>query len=310
MLIALGGDERDSVLERRAALRSEVLSESNPSFHHIKLSGTEADVPRLLNEVQSFPLLPGRRLIEVSEAEKLQGDIARLCELKSNESDDVLLLVFNKWDGRKKTEKLLKKTGVAEVFVRPKEHEMEQVIRARLRNCTFDISPDALEMLVSIVGVERGRLERIIERIELSGEQSVSAEVMETMFPGQTTFDLFRFARLVAVGKQQPVLNQLTQLESEHADPQAVLNIVLWQLRQLLTIKAEVSEGLSIGQALKKHRVFGDRQHSTRKAVERFSFEAHCKRLARMSEADKPIKMKIGSAWTWLTRYMIDICPY
>lgn len=313
-IIAIGGPARTLVDESTELVRQKVLAGAIVDFNHDRVSAKDHSAEDVVNLANCLPTMAARRLVEVHDAEQLEFTPRLDAFLKSPPQESCLLLVFGQLDVRKKLPKTLQKLApeIARFakFDHPKEREMSRLAARRAKRRGLKLPGDAAEILAMTIGPDLGLLERALEKLELVVDgQEITKEIVVEHVADTHSEDAFRFGRAVLTGDRAAALECLAQLEKERAAPIQLVGLLSWQLRQAVSARSILDEGGSPDDVRKQLRLFGDRASAVLGAARRFNSSQHRRRLLRVGDVDSELKSSRASAWSWLNRLALELCP-
>lgn len=195
--------------------RKKILDPNFAALNHKILD--EPEIPKLLEALQTLPLMFGNLLVEVSattlflrgtkKAEASENDKQRLLNAIENLNDKVYLLFTcpipresgKKVDGVLKLTKLIQKVGKVEEFPAYKFYEDYKVIEWIIKQAaskSIKISKDSAAILVANIGQDLRRLDIELEKLKTTihpKNQITSNDLKEIVFTNENIFALLDF---------------------------------------------------------------------------------------------------------------------
>lgn len=182
----LAGTEPYFIDRLSADLVALLMPEQNRDFDMSLFYGLETDVNRIIEACRQFPLLGGRRVVLVREAQQLRGGLDALepyCKTPSEQT--VLILCFKgvEPDMRKAAARAVVACGGV-IYESRKVYEsaLPAFISRRLKARGVTIEPKAAEMLVEHVGTDLSRMDSELEKLAgalPAGQKQVTASMVE-----------------------------------------------------------------------------------------------------------------------------------
>lgn len=179
-----------------------ILNESEASFNLTVFYGRDADWAEVINACRRYPMFAHRQVILLKEAqhmkdiEKLEGYVAK--PLMSS----VLVVAYKdkKADGRTNLAKYLKKN--AEVFLSKKiyESQLPEWTKNMVLSKGYQITPQALQLLVDNTGNDLNRLENEVEKvgINLTNTITIDENAIEKYVGISKEFNAFELQAAIA----------------------------------------------------------------------------------------------------------------
>lgn len=226
-------------------------------FNLDTFAGREASLPRVLDAAQTLPAFAPRRLVMVRQAEALlegrgasEAALEGLLRYLSNPSPTTtLVFVADKFDGRSKVYKALRKEGFAVRFESPAERDMPRLLTARAEAMGKALESDAVLALVSGVGADLGAAVQALEQLVLyvgpENDDPIRAEDVDAVVSPVREESVFQLIDALADGDQDKVSQGLYRiLVTQREPPLRLLALVARQYRNLIRAKAALEAGL------------------------------------------------------------------
>ena len=202
---------------------------------------------RVLDTAQTLPAFSERRVVVVETADKLGFDKsdAFVAYVESPNPSTVLVLVADKFDGRTKAYKAIKKAGYAVRFSKPKPREMPQLIRRRAEALGVSIDPAAIRALADATGADIGAAAQALEVLSLYAVgRAVTADDVTRVVSVTREESIFELVDAIGHGDRVAVLTALhTMLIVNREPPLRMLFMVGRHYRNLLKARAALDAG-------------------------------------------------------------------
>lgn len=248
-LYAIDGEERVLIDEMVQAIISESVPPHARDFNLDRLSGREVTPTRVLDTAQTLPAFAERRVVVVEYADKLGFEKSEgfVQYIESPNPTTVLVLVAEKFDGRTKAYRAIKKAGFAVRFAKPKPREMPQLIRRRAEALGVAIETAAIRMLADAVGADIGAASQALEVLSLyTAGRKVTATDVTAVVSVTREESIFELVDAIGHGDRVAVLTALhTMLVVNREPPLRVLFMVGRHYRNLLKARAAMDAGAS-----------------------------------------------------------------
>lgn len=311
-VVAMGGAERIFIDDALAAIRRRVLDGAIAEFNHDRVNAKQQTGDEVVALATTLPTFAPRRLVEVHDADDLdEGTSQKLLRyLEAPLPESVVVFVFRTLDLRSKLAKALKKAGLLCRFEHPKERDLPDLIRARVRRHRLRLHPDAVQALALTVGTDLGLLERALEKLALvAADREIMLEDISEHVADTHLEDAFRLARAVADLKRVDAIQSLAALERARAVPLQLVGLLGWQLRQLIRARDLVDAGVPTDEIGKTLQAFGPRARALVAAARKLEPAAHQRRLVRLAEVDHALKRSRVDGWLLMQRLILELCP-
>ena len=193
MLVGADDLEKSAV----AAEFAEMVEEDLRAFNVERMYGGETKVDALIDAARTLPMMAPRRVIVVSEAEKLlvpkreskaaEEEQERLeAFIESPPSHATIVLVCGPLDLRRRVIKLLLKTAhVVDCGTIESEADAQRWVKARATREKVNLEPAAIAELVARAGLDIARLRAGFDRLTLysMGQAAITAEDVRQAVP-------------------------------------------------------------------------------------------------------------------------------
>lgn len=163
----LHGEEEFLLEETLDMLVNAALSPDERAFNLDVVRAGDLDVQDIIARALSFPMMAGRRVVVVREAERLAGDrsgelMARYVQNPTEST--TLVMVAAKVDFRKKPFSTIGRTGAVE-FKRLREYQIPSWSSARAKSLGWDLSPEGAKLLAGYVGASLRDVHNELEKL-------------------------------------------------------------------------------------------------------------------------------------------------
>lgn len=181
-----------------------ILSESEASFNLTVFYGRDADWAAVVNACRRYPMFAERQVVLLKEAqlmkdiEKLEGYVCKPL------ASTVFVVAYKdkKLDGRSNFSKVIKKQGELLYTKKIFENQLPEWTRAMVQAKGFDITPQALQLLIDNIGNDLSRLENEVEKvwINLGNSKTIDENAIEKYVGISKEFNAFELQ--AAIGKK------------------------------------------------------------------------------------------------------------
>lgn len=238
----LDGDERALLEEFLSTLKEVAVPPAARDFNFEAFSGKEVTLSRVLDSASTLPAFSERRMVLVTQADKLATEAEPLIRyLASPSPTTVLVLVADRFDARTKVYKAAQKAGAALRFERPKPREMPALVKARAERRDLKITSEAVRLLIDAVGADLGAIDRSLELLDLyrgPERRAVDADDVASLIFAAKEESVFELVDAIGSGDRAgalALLHRILVVQREAA--LRVLALVARHYRQLLSVR-------------------------------------------------------------------------
>lgn len=241
-------------------------------FNFEQRTGPETTLSQVLDAAQTLPAFAPRRLVVVSQANVLVEPRGRSERAKDeadkatdallaylerpSETTTLLLVAQEKWDGRLRPYRALKKAGAAVRFDAPKERDMPKLLQARARASEIHIEPEAARALAQVVGTDLGAGIKHIEQLWLYVGPEAGVPIrktdVEAVVSDVREENVFELMDAIASGSGASALRGLHNIFTNTRDKRdatafRTLGLLARQYRNLLAVRSALDGGARRG---------------------------------------------------------------
>jgi DNA polymerase III subunit delta len=247
----LYGTESFLINETKQLLLNQVLNEDEKDFNFSAYDLEETPIEVALEDAETFPFLGERKVIFLHNPvfltaektkEKIDHNVSRLeVYLKEPAPYTVLVLSapYEKLDERKKITKELKRTAVTIEAKRLNEHELKNWIKERAKASGISFEPDALELLIAMVGTNMFMLTSEVDKLALyaSEEKHIDVTLVEKLVSRSLEQNIFTLIEKVVQRKLEEALRIYYDLLKQNEEPIKILALLAGQFRLIYQVK-------------------------------------------------------------------------
>lgn len=228
--------EEDFFFRQGLALLRKRLEREGAEFERISLEGTDQTAEQVLDEFQSLGFLGRRKLVVLREGwELLEQKASQWEELFARSGPHVLAVLESRWEARSALAQRVRAQGSVIECRRPKDWDVPTWLRKRAREKGIEISPEAVQELVSRTGNRLLLLDSALDTLlAYVGERQTieRADVLE-LCPADRAARAFALVDAVSRRDEKAALGILGDLYRAGEDPQRLLGLLLWHFRRL-----------------------------------------------------------------------------
>lgn len=248
-LYLLHGDEQ-FLLERNASrLVDLIVRPEDRDFNLDRFHGSDCTGEEILNAALSLPVFAERRVVWVRHAEALPAETGQRlipCVISPNPSTS-LIFQAEKVDFRKSLFSELKNRAVVVEFRRPREGELAGFIAAEARLMGKGIDPEAVELLVLLVGPNLQELAAQIEKCALhaGGNRSIGVADVRSVATESRVETIFALTDAIGSRNVSQAFRAYSLLVRENTSPVYVVTMIIRYVRQLMAVRSMIDRGVT-----------------------------------------------------------------
>lgn len=294
----------------RAAARKQGFSERE--LYH---ADTSFDWSQLSGAVNSLSLFAEKKIIELRMPSGKPGDKGTKILQEYAQSpapDNLLLIITDKLDGATQKSKWFKAIEDAgqHIQVWPiTPAQLPRWISQRLQQAGLQADAAAIELLCSRI---EGNLLAAVQEIEklklLATQPFITYELMASAVADSARYDVFGLCDKALHGDVRATAKTLQGLKTEGTEPIAILWALTRDIRILIQIAQETSQGKSFDWAAKQAGVWDKRQPLVQAAIRRLKPAQLQQMLRKANGIDKAIKgMRNAEPWDELLDLVLNM---
>lgn len=255
---ALVGDEDFLKRYSRERIISIAIGDEDPSFAVSVYTGDKLDFSTARNDLETLPFLAPCRVVIVENADAFVTNFRPDLEAYTAKPSSVGVLVLDVKtfpETTKLAKALPDSAKIACKAVPPyKAYELKPwCIEWTKTTYKKKLMPDAAELLLELVGVSMGMLDREFSKLAVAvgAKPEITAEDVERFVGRSKAADVFRILDAIGDGKPGEALSILEELFTEGEDPMAIMGPLTASLRKLAMVGRLVrDEKLPLGPAM------------------------------------------------------------
>lgn len=218
-------------------IASKALGEEMQAFNQIIMYGLDTDCGTVQSYCRQMPMMGGRMVIILREAQnlkKVEDKVEDLEPYVSNPSPSTILVICFKGsdkkhiDQRSRFYKACVSNGVVIETSSPREYEIGGFIRSFVSSRGFEIDPRSVEVLVSHMGTDLSRISRELDKLMVAlpvGTKRITSDDIEKYIGISKRFNIFELLNAVLYGKMDEALTIADHLMSNPKENPALLVI-------------------------------------------------------------------------------------
>jgi DNA polymerase III subunit delta len=237
-------------------LKKYALSPGAEAFDYSQFAAGNASVAEIMEAAGTFPMLSKRRLVLVTDAEKLKDSEqdALLDSLPRLSPRSMLVLFAEELDHRRRFYKTLRERNCIAEFSQLKGAALEHWAEAFIRTQGYRTSSAIVKRIVDLTGADLQTLASELEKLMLASgkEKEISGRAIDDLVQASRQQGIFELIRAVGQRDRAGSLKSLANLLSMGEHPLVVVTMMARHCRQVLIAKEGLLRGddaRSIGSA-------------------------------------------------------------
>ena len=292
---------------------SEILRRMPPDVQRVDAEGERAELAEVLDELRSFAMFGGAKLVVVRDADAFITRFREQLEdyLAAPSDSATLVLRLASLPKNQRIYKAIDKLGGVESCDPPKDLAKWAADQARSAH-KFALTPDAARMIVDLVGDDLGRIDNELAKLAIDAEGTkgpVGPEKVAASVAFQREQEMWDMTNELAAGGVAAALRrwrQLVQLDTS-AEFRAVTWLGMWleNVRKALALKRRGLGSFAICQQL---RIWPrEIQDPFIKTACQLGEAGTTAALDLLAEIDHQSKTGVGDAATNVERFILQI---
>jgi DNA polymerase III delta subunit len=281
-----------------------ILDQLPKDAQRIDADGERAQLADVLDEVRSFAMFGGMKLVVVNNADDFISNFREQMEDYCDKPVDsaVLVLRCNSLPKNQRIAKIIAKSGVIVECTPPSDREIVPWIVGRAKSeHKLTITPAAAEMLKDLIGDDLGRMDNELAKLALqctSGKVDVDNVSCSVAF--QREQEMWSMTDEMGAGQTTEALRRWRQLVQ--VDSSAEFRAVTW-LGMWLEDVGYLLAGGSAGKCAWKYR---DRLPLFIKTAQSLGRTGYARAVDQLAEADRRSKSGLGDAVSNVEQFILS----
>ena len=238
---------------------AQILAAFPKDLQRIDLDGERAELADVLDELRSFAMFGGGKLVMLRNADffitKFRSQLENYLEEPS--SSGTLILRVATLPSNQRVYKLIQKVGAIEKCDPPKAADLPRWIIAHAKSAhQLIVTSDAAQLLADLIGDDLGRMDNELAKLALQIDSGkLEVKVVEKGVAFQREQEMWDMTNEIAAGRADEALRrwrQLVQMDSS-AEFRAVTWLGMWleKVQQAISMRRKGMNPFAIASALK-----------------------------------------------------------
>lgn len=219
------------------------FAEKHGEENMLQLAAADITYRMLLDEIGTMPFIGEKRLVLIDGVPKLEKEEMESLPARMHPSS-LLLICDPKPDKRLSAVKILLKIAQVKEFSPLAGSEVTAWMHTYVQKKGAVCQPRAAAVLQEIVGDDQDTLSQELEKcMTFAPGQPITEEAVRRLAVPSGERAVWQLTDDLARGRTNAALQYVEQLLSRGEDPYSVWSILLWMLRNVVTVHAAVQSG-------------------------------------------------------------------
>ncbi len=279
------GPEQYLCREAVNIIKRTLLNPESAVFDYCTYSAQDTPIEKIFETANTFPMLSNRRLVLVTELEKLaQSEHDRLLRnLDSLMPSTMLVLIAEELDRRKKLYTTIRNKGCIAEFPKLKGAALKRWVEGFVREKGYLVTSATAGKIVDLAGSDLQSLAGELEKLFLYAGKTkqITDAAVEDLVRSSRQHGIFELIDAISKRDRAGALSSLTNLLETGEYPLVIVTMMARHSRQVLIVKECIQKGMRAGEA-------GNAAHVPPFMLEKFI------RQARDIDSDTVRRMHMG----------------
>jgi DNA polymerase-3 subunit delta len=290
-------------------LRSRLLG-ADEGMGEVRFDGKNADFRTVLDELRTLAFLSDRKVVVIDDADKFVTDNRADLEtyFENPSPNGVLVLICDSWRKNTRLAKLVDKIGRVISAETMKGGVLVQWVTTRARELGKELTPACANDLISVVGMETGRLSNEIEKLAMyvGDRRNINGPDIVTLCGATAQESVFQMTDLMAEGRSGEAMVVLHRvLEMDKSAEYTLVGAMSFSLRRLLKAKAMLEAGVNSREVMSACKIYPGIAQRFLGQLRRFSTAKLQRLLSELTQIDYANKTGLGQARLNLEKFII-----
>jgi len=309
----LSGDEPMQMLEAADQIRAHARSVG--AERSVLIVDKGFDWNYLAAESANLSLFSGRRLIELQMGQQLPGKPggeALPAYADNPPADTTLFISIGKLDKRTQQGRWFKALDQAGVIIQVWPIEVTRLpdwIVQRARQMGKKIDRNAAELIAQRTEGNLLAAKQELDKLGLLiSANDISLEDVQHSVIDSARYDVFALIEQALIGNGPRIAGILRGLRQEGIEPISIYGAIMWELRRICAISAQISGGTPRDKVFAEYRIWNQRQTALNAVLKRFNNRQIGQILSEAAMIDRSIKGAVKrNPWELLENFLFYI---
>ncbi len=281
-----------------------------PDVQRADFDGETAQLAEILDELRSFAMFGGGKLVTVRNADAFLTKFRSQMEdyVAAPSDSGVLVLRLSSLPGNQRIHKLIKQQGQIIPCEPPKDLAKWAIEHAK-QSQKVTLQPDTARLLADLIGSDLGRLDTEIAKLAINADNGkITLDVVTNNVAFTREREMWDLTNAMSTGNTTEALRRWRQLVQ--SDPSAEFRAVTWLGIWLGEVGLVVNEGPRSPAVNKlRWKYKGDAFDKFIDGANALGKEGYARSLDLLTEIDKQSKSGVGDAVENIERFILALAP-
>lgn len=202
-------------------------------YHGYDMDSAEASLPveKLLDVLNTVPFMGGRQVVTVEGMQKVKAaELKKLASYLEDPSPGTLLMMLYPGKLSKTTKKYLDAAKQVPITIREQDIPLWLMEMAKRKG--VELTREAVERLMGIMGTETGLLSSEVEKLSMSGLEKIDAAAIDELAKGFGDYNAFDLINALKARDAREVFRLYTAISATQ-EPYALLGALNWHYQKI-----------------------------------------------------------------------------
>jgi DNA polymerase-3 subunit delta len=317
-LTVLTGDDLFHLDRAQRAILEALVPDPGDPFACTVFSEVPLAAGELVGAARSSGMFSARRVVLVRDAALIQGEPDPLTAFASAPPERGYLVIrAPKLDRKRKMGKALAETKHCFVFRAATDAErpaLSRVITSLAKEHALELPRETLELLIEVCGSDLHRIEREIEKLDLSfgarggSARAVDHATLRSLLAGASLLSGWELSQALLARDRNAALDAARRLVDSGDEPIRIVGGLAWRARTLLTAKAMSEAGAPTRDVVTAARAWSQERELLR-GLSRYRLRDLLAMPSRLLAADRALKSRSIDPRAVLEQLVLDLIP-
>lgn len=204
--------------------------ESDFNFHRFDLlnpNGGDLSFEGIIDVLNTVPFFSGTKIVIIENFQKLpKKELKKLERYLASPAESAVMVLLYLGTVKKDIRESLR--GVKQIPIDIPEREIPAWLKAKARARNIELSDQAVNYLIAMIGPEPGLLSSEIEKCALLGKSGIDKEDLVEIIEGKRTYSVFTLIDAIKSGDTEKVF-KIYGILKETEEPYSLLGALNWQ---------------------------------------------------------------------------------
>lgn len=293
--------------------QGEILRELPPDAQRVDLNGEKVELSDVLDEVRSFAMFGGHKVVIVRDADEFVSRFREPMEryFAAPVESATLVLRCEKMPKTTRVYKLIDKLGGVMDCTPPTAAQLVRWISDQAKNAHgVTLSPEAARLLSDLVGDDMGRLDNELAKLALSGKTGkITPDDITSTIAFQKELEMYELTNSLSAGNVPGAVQRWRQLMQ--LDPGSEYRVFTWIAIWLTGLQRAFKmkrHGMGNRDIVKEARIWkSELQETYLQTMQMLGEQGVEKAIAQLAEIEFQSKTGVGDAAENVERFLLSL---